>query len=304
MNATPRSALALTCGLLALTSACKAAASGQADGSATPRRIVSLLPSATDILRALGAAGDLVARVDGDDLPAGLPSVGTGLRPDLERLTLLRPDLVVTWPDPLGPDLTTLERAGTEIYGPRTRTLADLFRTIDGLGRRMKRRTAADSLIRAIRSGLAGVRRSVRGRSRPRVLYLVWPSPPTVAGPGTFVDEVITIAGGANVFADAPAAWPEVSLESVLDRNPEVILFADSTATGIDARWFSETPGWRELEAVRRHRIGRLPARLMSRPGPDVDDLARSLAALFHPDVAAALGSPIGDASPPNPAGR
>ena len=251
-----------------------------------PQRIISLIPSATETIVALGAADRFVARTefDVDPLLAHLPSVGEGLTPSLEQLAVLEPDLVVAWPDNASRSVIgRLEEFGVWVYSPQVQSLADLRAATLELGRILGLDGAADSLVNAIDTGLRSVRDAVSERERTSVFYVVWYDPPTTSGSGTFIDELIELAGGRNVFADAPGLWPQVSMEEVVRRQPHIILISQTESTPIDLERFEEAVGWRELRAVREGRIVQVDANLYNRPGPRVAEAARKLASLLHP---------------------
>ncbi len=251
-----------------------------------PRRIVSLIPSATETIVALGAADRLVARTayDVDPALAHLPSVGEGLTPSLELLTTLQPDLVVAWPDNASRSVIgRLEAFGVSIYTPQVQTLADLRQATQELGDLLGLEQAADSLIASIDEALQAVRAAVADRARPSVFYVVWYDPPTTTGSGTYIDELIELAGGRNAFADAPGLWPQVSLEEVVRRQPDIVLISQTEDSSIDVERLGSAVGWRELRAVREGRAMQVEADLYNRPGPRVAEAARRLAALLHP---------------------
>ncbi len=265
-----------------------------APGASPPTRIVSLLPSATDLVVALGAGDRLVARTeyDTDSSLARLPSVGQGMTPNWEVLTALRPDLVIVWPDHESPpELGELARLGVRIYTPHTEGLADVAQTARELGHLLGREPAAESLVTSLDTNLAAVRRAVQGLPQPTVFYVVWHDPPMTTGPGTFIDEIIRAAGGRNLFHDAPAPWPQVSLEVALRRQPDVLVVPRGEK-GLNLDWLQTASGWRELRAVREGRVLRVDADLFNRPGPRVADAARALAALLHPEAFPPRGRP------------
>lgn len=258
-------------------------------GAKPVQRIISLIPSATETIVALGAADRLVARTafDVDPALAHLPSVGEGLTPSLESLTTLRPDLVVAWPDNASRSVIgRLERFGARIYTPQVQTLNDLRRTTEELGNLLGLEEAADSLVDSIDDDLQAVRAAVVGLEPPTVFYVVWYEPPTTAGPGTYIDELIQIAGGRNVFADAPGQWPQVSMEVVVRRQPDIVLISQTETSPIDVGSLESAVGWRELRAVRQGRALQVEANLYNRPGPRVAEAARRLAELLHPEIA------------------
>lgn len=253
-----------------------------------PRRIVSLIPSVTETILALGAADRLVARSDFDTDPAlaHLPAVGQGLTPSLEQLTMLQPELVIAWPDNASRSvIARLADLGVTVYTPQIQTLADIERTIRELGDIMGLESAAASLNATIDAELDAIRRAVADRERPTVFYVVWYAPPTTAGTGTYVNELIEIAGANNIFEDAPGLWPTVSIEDVLNRRPDIVLLSQTEEIRVDLEQLRAAPGWRELEAVREGRVLQIDADLYNRPGPRVIEAARQLAYLLHPDA-------------------
>jgi iron complex transport system substrate-binding protein len=250
-------------------------------------RIVSTLPSVTDLIVALGASDRLLVRTsyDTDARIAHLPSLGHSLTASAEWIVALRPDLVIrsTALDPA--DGTQLQRIGLPVYEADVRSVAGLRRTLERLGVLLDLEERADSMWRAIDDGLGLVRSAVAGRPRPTVLYVIWPSPPRTAGSGTFIDEIIEAAGGRNAFADAEIEWPVVSLESIVLRDPDYVVLGDGGAKATLHRPIDDSPGWRELSAFREGRVLRVESDLFDRPGPRVVEAARLLALALHPDV-------------------
>lgn len=248
-------------------------------------RVVSLMPSVTEWVIALGAADRLVARTDYDDHPATaeLPSVGGGLDPSVEWLATRRPDLVIAWPDAPSRSLVgQLEALGIAVYQAPTETIAEALDVARDLGVLLGREDAAAAAIAEVGAGLDSVRRAVAGRPRPDVLYLIGLDPPMAAGPGTFVDELLGIAGGRNVLEGAGQRWPRVSVEEVVARDPDVIIVA--AASGEDAvAGLAGRPGWRGLEAVREGRVHAVSPDQVNRPGPTLAASAALLARLLHP---------------------
>jgi ABC-type Fe3+-hydroxamate transport system substrate-binding protein len=200
---------------------------------AAPQRIVSLIPAVTVMLLALDARTELAGRTDFDTLAAvrEVPSVGDGLLPDLERLLTLRPDLVIRFhglQDPVtGP---ALDRRGIAHLGLRPDGIADVRAILLQLGRVTRREAAARELLAELDRDLADVRARVAARPRVRAAYVLGGDPPYVAGPGTFLAELLEIAGAENVFADLEQLYAPVSVEEVLVRAPEVLVVGRGTA--------------------------------------------------------------------------
>jgi ABC-type Fe3+-hydroxamate transport system substrate-binding protein len=257
--------------------------------TAPARRVISLVPARTESILALGAGDRLIARTryDLDPRLAGLPSLGNALNPSLEWLAAQRPDLVIAWAD--GESRTVVERLaslGIPAYATRVETLAELDRSLRDLGVLLALNATADSLRAAIADTLTAVSRSVAAREPVRVLYLVGLDPPLVAGPGTFVDELLRIAGAANVFADAAQRWPGISIEEAVRRDPDVIIISTSSPTGDPAGRLRRRPGWRDMRAVRSGNVHEVDADLFNRPGPRVGEAARHLSGVLHRETA------------------
>jgi ABC-type Fe3+-hydroxamate transport system substrate-binding protein len=239
------------------------------------------VPSVTDIVVALGQRDRLRGRTDYDFDPAlrALPSVGGTIDPSVERMVALRPDLVVTWdmtPPPAAQ--ITLARLPIPTVAVGTETFSELWTTIDTIGTLLDCRTSADSLRRAILDTLAAVRQSASGGPHPRVLYVVQLTPPMVAGAATFLNDLIAVAGGVNAFADVAVAWPLVDMETIVGRNPDVIVWP--IAAGGDERVsaLQHLPGWALVPAVRAGRVLLVDRDLFDRPGPAIGRAARALA--------------------------
>lgn len=256
----------------------------------TRRRIVSLIPSVTETLVALGASGRLAARTEYDLQPelAGLPSVGGGLDPSLEFLAQLDPGLVVLWPGAGG--ASTLEERlddlGVETYAAAVHTTADFRRLTRNLGRLLGLERAADSALAAVDAQLDEARLSWAGRRPVAAMYVVSRAPVVTAGGGTFVDSIMAAAGAANVFGDLDGGWPRVSLEEVVWRDPRYLIVPVAAGGGADgsagaaavAAGFAAEAGWAEAPAVLAGRILLVDADLFGRPGPRMGEAALRLA--------------------------
>lgn len=235
------------------------------------RRVLSLVPSATQTLDALGARSLVIARTDHDTASwmSALPSVGGGLLPSLEAIVAARPDLVIRFAGPQDtrtPD--ALDRLGIPHLAIRPDRISDVMEITRLLGEATGHAAAADSLARDLRSGLDGVRSAMAGHAPVRVAYVLGGDPPWVAGPGTYIQELLEIAGGENAFADLTSLYAAVSVEEFMARRIDLILTPD--AGRIDPR---VTEGSRVVEV----------GDALEFPGPGVAAAARTLALLLHP---------------------
>ena len=254
--------------------------------AAPARRVVSLVPGATDVVLALGEAERLVARTryDVDGRIAHLPSLGDALMPSVEWITAQRPELVIAWPDRQSRTVVTrLEELGIPVYAWRAESLAAARTGIAQVGALLGVAARADSMVAALDSTLDAVQASVRALPRRSVLYIIGLDPPQAAGPGTFVHEMIAVAGGVNAFADAGALWPTISVEEALRRQPDVVIL--STASPDPERLREQLrvqPGWRNMHAVREGRLYTVDASVMNRPGASLGRAVAILARTIH----------------------
>jgi len=259
------------------------------------RRIVSLAPSATEILFAIGAGDRLVGVCSYCDHPRqveDLPRVGTFTSPSIESIVAARPDLVIgaRGPATMGA-VAAIRRVGVPVLIVEDTTLDAVWTAIDEIGRRTGREEAAGELATELRRRLDAVRRRLAGVARRRVLVVVGQTPLVVAGVGTFVDDLIRIGGGVNVAADTGQPWPRLSIETVLARGPEVIIdSALGHEEGADPGLWGRFP---TLPAVREHRVHAYRSFAALRGGPRLADAAEEFARLIHPEVSgAAVPSP------------
>jgi iron complex transport system substrate-binding protein len=246
---------------------------------APARRIVSLVPSVTETVVALGEANRLIARTDYDHGPAveHLPSLGGGLDPSPEALVALDPDLVVGWSSARDGRLRgLLATAGIPFYAAAIEDTGDVFRTFDQVGRLLGTRSAAERLAGAVRDSLAAVAAERPLGPRPTVFFAILGSPPRTAGPDTFIAQLVAIAGGRTAFPELDERWPEVSLEAVVARQPDVLVIPVEPGRRPLAMLTHRT-GWRDLEAVRTGRVVGVDADLFTRPGPRLPEAARAL---------------------------
>lgn len=290
----------LTITSLVGVSACAGAQPPPADGAivddlgrtvtvdSPPSRIVALVPSITDLILALGEDDRLVARTryDTDPRLAALPAVGGGLDPNIEAIIALRPDLVVVWPGADQPLIGQLDAAGIAVYGAGSQSLEDQERHTRQIARLLGIEARADSLLAHLDSSFAALAAALAGVPVVSALYVAWHDPPMTTGPGTFVDSIMSVAGGRNIFDDATSDWPQVNMEEIVSRDPDVLILpVPVTGDSGAIAWVHQTPGWRDLRAVRTGRVLLVDSELFSRPGPRIIDAANQLAELLHPGV-------------------
>ena len=244
-------------------------------GSGPPARIVSLLPAATEILDALGA-GDRLVAASADMRPrSGLPDAGDPLHPSLEVISRISPDLILASPQTeLGP-LRRAAPEGAAILSLEILTLDDLRDAIRDLGSLLELEARARSLLATLEDDLRRARQAGRSAGRPRVAWVVWHDPPILAGRGTFIDEVLSAAGGTNVVLAREGTWPTLSFEVLHAMAPDIIVWPDGA--GVAPPEMAPEP-WRALQAMQAGAVVTVPARAYQVPGPSIGEAAAELA--------------------------
>jgi iron complex transport system substrate-binding protein len=261
------------------------------DGGPPRHRVVSLSLSTTEAMYAIGAEAHLVGRSRHCDFPAAaatLPSVGGFAAPNIETIVALQPSLVIGSQSPVGPTLEKKLRGhGLTTFFPPTRSVADIAKLLTALGQRFNATDGASQAVAKMTGRIARIQSWVAARPTITAVMVFDASPIFVAGPGSFGDELLTLAGGKNLI-DHGGAYPTIDIERLLTLDPEVII--DAVAVGQGAPGSStlpNSPGWSALGAVKEGRVRLLGSSAALRPGPRI---AEGLA-----DVAQALH----DASPP-----
>jgi len=253
---------------------------------APPRRIVSLVPSVTEILFAIGAQDVLVGVTDFCDYPPEArkkPSVGGMVAPSLETIVALKPDLVVATSAGNGEAvLTQLDRLRIAVYAVNPTHLNDVFDLIARLGALTGRETEATRLSTGLSVRVTAVAKRVAALPRPRVLYVLWPDPLIVPARGALVSELLVLAGAASVTAEGGDGYPRYSLEAAVVGSPEVIILA-SHGHGQGPMAREKWERFSALPAVASGRIYSVSGDLLHRYGPRVVDGLEQLARLIHP---------------------
>jgi len=270
------------------------------------RRIVSLVPSLTETLFAIGAGSSVVGVGTFDTFPAEvtrLPKVGALIDPDVERILSLKPDLVITYGSQTALE-AQLARANIKTYSYRHGGVAEVFESIKGVGRASGHAQDADALVSRLIARLNTLRTMVKGRSRPRTLLVVDRQPGSLreiyaSGGIGFLHDMLEAAGGDNVFADVKKESVQPSTETLLTRAPQVILEVRADGLIQPAAVATERNVWTtlaSLPAVRDGRIHFLSGSQLVVPGPRLVQGAEEFARVLHPEV---FGGSAGPARTP-----
>ena len=257
------------------------------------RRVVSLAPSNTEILFAMGAGSQVVGRDELSDYPAqvaGIQSVGGSMGNfSTEAIVALKPDLVLAAEINTPELVKTLEGLGLTVYYLSNPTTLDgMYANLEAVAKLTGHVDETSTLIQSLKARVTAVDTKLAGISeKPTVFYeldATDASKPYTAGPGTFIDLLIQRAGGTNVASTLKDQYPQVSLEELVVLNPDIIILSDS-AYGETPEKVAARPGWSTLAAVKNGRVYPFDYHLLSIPGPRLVDGLEQAAKLLHPDL-------------------
>jgi iron complex transport system substrate-binding protein len=246
--------------------------------------VACLIPSVVDIVYSLGAGADVVAISDFTKYPNEAlqkPSIGLPINPSIETIVALHPDLVLGSGDLNTLELAgQLERLGIQVFMVDPHGIEGIYASILSIGRALNREPDAKALVARLRTRVDKVKARVSGKPRVRVFMAIWYDPVMTIGKRAFISELIEAAGGCSVTDDIAQEWPEVSIEAVVSRQPDALLFA--SGSGIMPEELKARPGWEDLKAVREGRIYYVDDRVQY-PSPIAFDALEDLAKQFHP---------------------
>jgi iron complex transport system substrate-binding protein len=255
------------------------------------KRVVSLAPSNTEILFAVGAGDQVVGRDSFSDYPAETSSVqdigGFNGKYNTEAILALKPDLVLA--GEINPQdlVASLEKLGLTVYYLKNpASLEDMYANVETVGDLTGHSTQAKTLVDSLKQRVAAVDEKIMPLSSRMPVYYELdatdPTKPYTAGKGTFVDLLLARAGAYNIGDSLPTQWAQISLEEVVKSNPYAIILGDS-AYGVTPESVKGRPGWSGISAVQENRIYPFDDNLISRPGPRLVDGLEALAKLLRP---------------------
>ncbi len=294
--------------LVILVSACGPAVLPQAAGPVTltdgngrtvtltlpANRVVSLAPSNTEVLFAVGAAANVVGRDSFSDYPPeakNVADIGGGVGSlNTELILSKKPDLVLASPLTPPEQIASLVKAGLTVYVlPNPKTFDDLYANLETVGKLTGHDAQAATLVTSLKARVQAVVNKVLPLSmRPTVYYeldATDPNAPYTSGPDTFVDLLIRTAGGENFGNNLKGDWVQISVETLLTKQPDYIVLGDNTYGGVTPEQVKARAGWDALTAVKDGKIFIFDDNTVSRPGPRLVDGLEAMAKLLHPDV-------------------
>jgi ABC-type Fe3+-hydroxamate transport system substrate-binding protein len=253
-----------------------------------PQRIVSLNPTTTEVLFAMGASKRLVGRSHWDAWPhsaLSIPDLGNALRPNVEAILAARPDLVILYASlDNRAAMQRLLAAGVNVIGFKIDRLAEFDRVTRIIGCIIGDTVRGGQVADSVKRTITRVRAATASLERPTV---VWPfsyRPVMVVGGGSFMSELLDVAGARNIYADLPQPTPVVTLEDVVRRNPRYVIRSIDMAQSV-TQPAAIDPAWSAVPAIRMGRLVSAPAELVARPSVRLGEAAVALAKLLHPGI-------------------
>jgi len=261
-----------------------------------PKRIVSMAPSSTEILYALGLSDRVVGVTRYCNYPSEVEEAKKGGRVEvvggfvdisIEAVLSLEPDLVVAATTLQLKAVKALRDKGLTVIHLNPKNLDQVLGNVLLLGTATGSRESAKLLVDQLKSRIDKVISRVKDSPyKPRVYHEAWPDPLISVGPGSFIHDLIVMAGGVNIFADATTPYPIVSPEAVITRNPEVIILPEKHGeTKYTKEEIKSRPGWSAIDAVKNDRIYIINPDIISRPGPRLVDALELIAKWLHPEL-------------------
>ena len=252
---------------------------------ATPaNRIVSLSPVTTEMLFALGAGRRVVGRTHWDLYPDSaklVADLGNGMEPNVEAILGVHPDLVVLYASPSNRAAAVqLRKTGIATLSIRDDHISDFRRTLMLLARVIGDTVGGKAIADSVEQSLNAVRALPRNPKPVTLFWHVWDKPIMTIGAGSYMNELVEIAGAKNIFSDLPEPSPQVTLEEIVRRNPDFILVGPASLKAL-----SESPLWQSVPAVKAGRLLIVDTLLVARPGVRLGEAARSLRALILKDT-------------------
>lgn len=260
-------------------------ASSTIERAAPPQKIVSLAPSVTETLFALGVGDRLVGVTTFCDYPPQarrVPKIGSFVSPSVEAILAKQPDLVVGVRETDREKIKRMERLGLRVVVISVTSLNDTFESIHSLAGTVGREEAGEKLLSQLQGQIDRIRTRIAGAQRRRVLMLVGLHPLVAVGKGTYIDELLTLAGGDNIAGVAPQPWPHLPMEYVVAKAPHVIIEG-----GMGSEQEARSEYWDDfssIPAVKEGRIYAFHSDKILRPGPRVGEALEEIARLIHPE--------------------
>lgn len=254
------------------------------------RRIISLAPALTEILFGLGLEDNIIGVTTLCNYPPEAlkkDKIGTFSQPNIEKILMLKPDIVFATGLEQAPYVEKLKNLGLHVHVSDPATMEELFTSIEAIGALTDRKKEAGMMVRRMRAEIDNVQEMVNlvpQSQRPRVFIEVWNKPLLTAGRSSFVDELISLAGGVNIAHDVLKPYVSFSPEEVMKRNPDCIILGYMNGEAVEGLIYDRL-GWENVEAVKNKRIyGDISSDLLLRPGPRLIDGLKAIHQRLYSD--------------------
>ena len=255
------------------------------------KRIVSMAPSVTEMLFAIGLDEEIIGVTNFCDHPDAArkkAKIGGYYNPNIEMILSLAPDLIIATPDGYSRErVEKLDQSGIPIFLVNPQRIDEVLETMLTLGEVIGKDEAAKQVVKGLRVRVEAVKEKVSSiptERRPKVFYEIGHDPLITAGPGNFVDNLISVAGGVNIAGDAPSDWPRYSVEAVIMKEPDVIITAPHVSSEENSTTEADISVWRKyrtIPAVQNGRIYPVDPDILLRSGPRIVDGLEKLHSLF-----------------------
>jgi iron complex transport system substrate-binding protein len=257
-----------------------------------PQRIVSLSPSTTEILFALGLNDRIAGVTDYCNYPPEAkqkPSVGDYTAPNMEKLIALNPDLILVTEEQENDVLPQLVSKGLTVIGIKPGSVSDVFDSIIMIGTATGKTKEANDIVKDLKERIQRVTAKTENlpdSAKPKVFYIIWHDPLWTVGSNTFHDELIAMAGGVNITHDL-SGYVDISLETVIDKNPDIIIAGVGMGDGEEApfAYAQNEPRLAETAARQKGQVYSVNMDIVSRPGPRLVDALEEFLAIIHPEL-------------------
>ena len=267
--------------------------SSQEPVASYPQRIISLSPSTTETLFAIGAGDQVVGVTSYCDFPAEAATreiVGgfSAKTISIETIISLNPDLVIAGVSAHQPIADTLKEAGITVLAIEPKSIDDIQSIIVDLavitGHEQEGKAVSEDIsnrINAVNEKLS----TLKDDQIVKVFYEVWDAPLMTAGPNSFTGQMISYAGGNNIFSDVDTDYPQISSEELISRNPQIILSSTTHGDKLSIEAMAQREGWETIEAVINNNVVLLDGNIVSRPGPRVIDAIEMISEAIYPEL-------------------
>jgi iron complex transport system substrate-binding protein len=269
--------------------------------TSVPQRIISLAPSNTQIVFGVGVGNRVVGVTDYDHYPynftawiaaGNMTSVGGFSTPNKETIASLNPDLILATPIN-DPDVVTLRNLGYKVLVLNPNDVNGVLADINMVGKATGATQNATTLVNSLTSQIDSIQAKIAAANlpKPKVYYEVWTPPIMSAGENSFINDVISKAGGINIFENETQQYPTVSSETIVQKNPDVILLPTDMANPGDTPFYGNVndvkarPGWSSINAVQNNRIIVVDGDLFAEAGPRIADQIQAAAKAFYPSL-------------------